>query len=150
MAFGDALRAPLGWPGSLRDRAGSRARSQRRRRQDDERRRTEQSAAEERAAARAALRLDPGLARNLLETIEEPPPFPGVGGLKTTVFAQQCCPFCRGLHSRKCPAVKEIEYHLDGRVQRVTYWREWDDAAVLWREDIEEAAAWQDEPDAAA
>lgn len=53
---------------------------------------------------------------------------------------------CLGLHSRKCPAVEEIEYHVDGRVGRVKYWKDWDDTAVLWREDLEEAAAWPVDP----
>jgi hypothetical protein len=148
MAFVDAIRAPLAWPGSARIRGRHNIQRLRQRRPAGRQKRADDRATDERAAARAALRLDPELARKLLEPMEEPPPFPGVAGVKTTVFERQCCPFCRGLHSRKCPAVKEIEYHLDGRVQRVTYWREWDDSAVLWREDIEEAAAWQDEPQA--
>lgn len=145
--FTDTLRAPLGWPGSLRDRARHHARRLRhhaRRKRDQYRARRE---TQQQAKARAALRLDPHLARRLLEAVEEPPPFPGVAGTRTTVFDKQCCAYCRGLHSRKCPAVEEIEYHPDGRVQRVKYWREWDDTAVLWREDIEEAAAWQDQPE---
>lgn len=74
---------------------------------------------------------------------------PGIAPLKTTVFEQQRCRFCLALHSRKCPAVKEIEYATDsGRVQRVTFWERWDDSTVLWREDIETAAAWKDGPDA--
>lgn len=92
---------------------------------------------------RAALRLDPELARKLVAVIEEPPPFPGVAGLKTTLFDQQKCPFCLHLHTGKCPAVKEVEYHGDGRVRRVRFWREWDDSAILRREDVEEAAAWE-------
>lgn len=145
------IRAPLGWPGSLYDklgRHGHRLRHHARRAKNayiarrDERRR---------GSARAALRLDPALARQLLQVVDEPPPFPGVAGLKTTVFDKQRCPHCLGLHSRKCPAVSELEYHPDGRVQRVTYFRhgEWPEDQVLWREDLEEAAAWQDEPAAA-
>ncbi len=150
MAFGDALRAPLRWPGDWRIRARHRAYRLRQRRRDDQRAFADRRAEDERAAARAALRLDPEMARQLLEPVEEPSPFPGVAGTKTTVFDKQCCAFCQGIHSRKCPAVREIEYHPDGRVQRVTYWRTWDETAVLWREDVQEAAAWQDEPERAA
>jgi hypothetical protein len=102
--------------------------------------------ARETARARAELRLDPEMARKLLATIEEPAPFPGVAPNTTTVFDKQKCPHCLGLHSRKCPAVAEVEYHPDGRVQRVTYFRhgEWPEDQVLWREDIEEAAAFKE------
>lgn len=150
MALADAIRAPLGWPGRLSEKArhhGRRIRHHTKRTRNQYKAHQEQRA---RDKARAALRLDPELARQLLQAIEEPPVFPGVAGLRTTVFDKQCCPYCRGLHSRKCPAVEEVEYHPDGRVQRVRYWRDWDDTAVLWREDIEEAATWQDEPEHAA
>lgn len=91
---------------------------------------------------RSRLRVDPALARELLKVIEDEPPFPGVPGLKTTVFDKSACPFCRGLHSRKCPAVKEVEYGPgDGRVVRVIFFERWPDRDVLWREDLEEAAA---------
>lgn len=145
------LRAPLAWPGDLReltrqgwrrlrDLAGA-ARTWFTGRRDA--RRT--------SRARNRLRLDPDLARQLLEKVEDPPPFPGVAPNVTTVFDKQRCPHCLGLHSRKCPSVAEIEYHPDGRVQRVTYFRhgEWPEDQVLWREDLEEAAAWQDQPRAA-
>lgn len=142
--FTDTLRAPLAWSAGLLDRARHHARRLRHhagRKRDQHRARREQ---QQRDKTRAALRLDPDLARQLLAPVEEPAPFPGVAGVKTTVFDKQRCAHCLGLHSRKCPAVKEIEYHPDGRIQRVTYWRQWDEGAVLWREDIEEAAAWQD------
>ena len=85
------------------------------------------------------------MARALLAVIEEEIA-PGLAPVKTTVFEQQRCRYCLALHSRKCPAVKEIEYASDsGRVQRVTFWEKWDDSSVLWREDIETAAAWKDE-----
>lgn len=85
------------------------------------------------------------MARAFLAVIEEET-VPGLAPVKTTVFEKERCKFCLGLHSRKCPAVKEIEYATDsGRVQRVTFWDSWDDSAVLWREDIETAAAWKDE-----
>ena len=117
--------------------------------------RTSQAVADARAAARAGrrrwdrsrLRLDPGMARALLEVIEEET-VPGLAPLKTTVFEQQACRFCRSLHSGHCPAVREIEYHPDGRVARVSYWPKWDDSGVLRREDIETAAAWKDGDDA--
>jgi hypothetical protein len=141
----DAVRAPLGWPARFSERARHhwrRLRRHARRKRDDYKARREQR---RRAKERAGLRLDPELARQLLATVEEPSVFPGVAGMRTTVFDKQRCPHCLGLHSRKCPAVEEIEYHGDGRVQRVKYWPEWDESAVLWREDLEEAAAWRDE-----
>lgn len=149
--FTDVIRAPLGWPGSLYGKARHHGR---RLQQHAGRKKTAYAARRDdgrRAKARAALRLDPELARLLLEPVDEPPPFPGVAGVKTTVFDKQRCPHCLGLHSRKCPAVAELEYHPDGRVQRVTYFRhgEWPEDQVLWREDLEEAAAWQDETAAA-
>lgn len=145
----DTLRAPLYWPGWIGEKArhhGRRLRHHAKRQRDRYKAHRE---TQQRTKARNALRLDPELARQLLATVEEPSVFPGVAGLKTTVFDKQRCPHCLGLHSRKCPAVEEIEYHGDGRVQRVKYWKEWDESAVLWREDLEEAAAWQDEPESA-
>ena len=118
--------------------------------------RSSQAVADARATARAArrrwdrsrLRLDPELARALLQVIEEET-VPGLAPVKTTVFEKERCRYCLGIHSRKCPAVKELEYATDsGRIQRVTFWPKWDDGAVLWREDIETAAAWKDDPDA--
>lgn len=114
-----------------------------------------QAVADARSAARSArrrwdrsrLRLDPEMARALLRVIEEEPALPGVAPVKTTVFEQQACRFCRCLHSGHCPAVRELEYHPDGRVARVSYWATWDDSGVLRREDIETAAAWKDDGD---
>jgi hypothetical protein len=90
---------------------------------------------------RSRLRVDPAFAKQLLKVVEEET-FPGVAPLRTTVFDEAACPFCKGLHSRKCPAVKEIEYGPgDGRTIRVTYFEHWSDKDVLWREDLEVAAA---------
>lgn len=116
--------------------------------------RSSPAAADARNAARVArrrwdrsrLRLDPDLARRLLQVIEEEPVLPGVAPVRTTVFEQQRCRHCLGLHGRHCPAVREIEFHPDGRVARVAYFDKWDDKDVLWRADIETAAAWKDEP----
>lgn len=118
-----------------------------------ERVRTSPAAADARSAIasarrrwdRSRLRLDPDKARALLAVVEEET-VPGLAPVKTTVFEQQRCRFCLALHSRKCPAVKEIEYAQDsGRVQRVTFWPKWDDSSVLWLEDIKEAAEWKDD-----
>lgn len=118
--------------------------------------RSSSAVADARAAARSArrlwdrsrLRLDPEMARELLKVIEEEPALPGVAPMKTTVFEQQACRFCRTLHPGHCPAVREIDYHPDGRVAKVSYWAKWNDSGVLRREDIETAAAWKDEDNA--
>ena len=91
------------------------------------------------------LRVDPALAKQLLKVTEDEPPFPGVPGMKATVFDRAKCPHCLGIHSRKCPAVREIDYHPDGRVARVIYFEKWSDKDVLWREDLEEAASRKDD-----
>lgn len=115
--------------------------------------RASQAAADARAAVTAArrrwdrsrLRLDPDMARALLAVVEEET-VPGVAPLKTTVFEKERCRFCRNIHSGHCPAVREIEYHPDGRVARVSYFPRWNDSAVLRLEDVKEAAAWGDAP----
>lgn len=96
-----------------------------------------------RDAAPEAPRLDPELARALLAEVDGPQPFPGVQGVKTTVFAQQACQHCGGVHSRKCPAVAEVEFHADGKVKRVAYFPhgQWPADDVLWLEDVQTAAA---------
>lgn len=89
-------------------------------------------------------RLDPELARKLLEPIPYPATFPGVAPPdgKTTRFEQQKCQHCLGLHTRACPRVAEIEYHEGGSVKRVVYWPHgaWPEELVLWLEDVQEAA----------
>lgn len=88
-------------------------------------------------------RVDPQLARELLTETTTPPPFPGVAGIKTTPFEQQKCQHCGGLHVRNCPRVKEVEYHADGSVKRVSYWPhgEWPEDQVLFLDDVQDAAA---------
>ena len=118
--------------------------------------RTSPAVADARSLARSArrrwdrsrLRLDPALARELLKVIEEET-VPGLPPIRTTVFEQQACKFCRSLHPGHCPAVRELEYHPDGRVARVSFWPKWDASGVLRREDIETAASWKDDDDAA-
>lgn len=89
------------------------------------------------------------MARALLAVVEEET-VPGLAPVKITVFDKAKCVYCLGVHSRKCPAVKEIEYAQDsGRIHRVTFWPKWDDSAVLWLEDVKEAAGWKDGDDAA-
>lgn len=101
--------------------------------------------AAQRGRARRRLALDPELARQLLAEVEMAT-FPGVAPNKTTVFDQRKCQHCQGLHSRKCPAVAEIEYHGDGTVKRVSYFRhgQWPADQVLWLEDVQTAAAFED------
>ena len=94
------------------------------------------------AHARRRLVVDPELARQLLAEIDVPT-FPGVAPNTTTLFDQRKCQHCQGLHSRKCPAIAEIEYHSDGTVKRVAYFPHgaWPADQVLWLEDVQEAAA---------
>lgn len=84
------------------------------------------------------------MARALLAVVEEDLG-PGIAPAKTTVFEKERCRFCRTLHPGHCPAVREIEYHPDGRVARVAYFPKWDDSGVLRLEDVEAAAAWKDD-----
>lgn len=86
-------------------------------------------------------RLDPQLAKALLEELRVEI-FPGVLSNQTNRFEQERCDHCRGLHSRKCPAIAEVGYHENGKVSSVKYWPEgqWDESRVLWLEDIVEAA----------
>ena len=98
---------------------------------------------EEATTAPAPDRLDPELAQQLLKEVDEPAPFPGVAGGKTTVFAQQACSHCGGLHSKVCPRIRRISYHETGKVSEVVFWRagQWPVDEVVWLEDVHEAAA---------
>lgn len=102
-----------------------------------------QAAARERGRRR--LVVDPDLARQLLAETEVPT-FPGVAPNRVRLWDQRKCQHCQGLHSRKCPAVSEIEYHSDGAVKRVAYFAhgQWPADQVLWLEDVQTAAAWHD------
>lgn len=92
-------------------------------------------------------KLTPEQAKALLEEVDLPQPYPGVPAGKRQLFEQKRCSHCQGLHTRKCPAVKEISYHPDGKVARVIYFRhgEWPEDEVLWLEDVIEAAEADDE-----
>ena len=49
------------------------------------------------------------------------------------------CESCGGLHARKCPRVREIEYERHGEqvtIKRVRFWRKWDTSGVLWPDDL--------------
>lgn len=65
---------------------------------------------------------------------------------KRSMFEKKKCQHCGGLHVRKCPAVAEIEYHPDGKVQRVVYFPHggWPADEVLWLEEVIEAAEAED------
>ena len=91
-------------------------------------------------------KLTPEQAKALLEEVDLPQVYPGVAAGKKQLFEQKKCQHCGGVHTRKCPAVKEISYHPDGKVARVVYFRhgEWPEDEVLWLEDVVAAAA---EPD---
>lgn len=87
-------------------------------------------------------KLTPEQAKALLAEVELPQVYPGVPAGRKQLFEQRKCQHCGGVHTRKCPAVKEISYHPDGKVARVVYFRhgEWDESSVLWLEDVIEAA----------
>ena len=42
---------------------------------------------------------------------------------------------CGGIHQRACPRVREKEYHPNGNLVRVRYFRTFDDTGVIWPED---------------
>lgn len=52
------------------------------------------------------------------------------------VFAEgKACGDCGGIHQRACPRVREKEYHPNGNLVRVRYFRTFDDTGVIWPED---------------
>lgn len=65
---------------------------------------------------------------------------------RKTLFEKKKCQHCLGLHTSKCPAVAEIEYHPDGKVMRVVYFPHgsWPADEVLWLEEVIEAAEAED------
>jgi hypothetical protein len=81
-------------------------------------------------------------AKTLLTPIREEL-FPGVLGDETNLFERRKCEHCNGLHTKKCPAVREIEFHVDGKVKRVVYFNneEWHDDEIIWLDDVYEALA---------
>lgn len=85
--------------------------------------------------------ITPEQAKKLLEEIDN-----GFMG-KKTLFAEKACQHCGGVHVRKCPAVKQLEYHPDGKVKRVVYYPhgQWPADEVLWLEDVIQAAAQADD-----
>jgi hypothetical protein len=85
-------------------------------------------------------------AKTLLAPIREEV-FPGILSDETNLFERRKCEHCNGLHTKKCPAVKEIEFHVDGKVKRVVYFNneEWRDDEVIWLDDIYEALATEEE-----
>ncbi len=88
-------------------------------------------------------RLDPETARALLAEVDLPIPFPGVAGGKSTVWDQQKCQYCGGLHTRTCPRVKRIVYRDNNVPAEVEFWPhgQWPADEVIWLEDVHEAAA---------
>ena len=49
------------------------------------------------------------------------------------------CECCGGLHGRKCPRVREVEYEFHGDqpfIKRVVFWRTWDATGVMFPEDL--------------
>lgn len=49
--------------------------------------------------------------------------------------AGTACGDCGGIHHRACPRVKEKEFHPNGNLIRVRYFRSYDDTGVVWPED---------------
>lgn len=96
-------------------------------------------------AATAAPELDAEQARALLATKKVPHAlFPGtLPDVETTVFAEQKCQHCGGLHSRACPRVRRIAYGDGGKPAEVQFWEDgrWPHEDVIWLEDVIEAAA---------
>lgn len=89
--------------------------------------------------------LDAEQARALLATKKVPHAlFPGaLADVETTVWAEQKCQHCGGLHSRACPRVRRIAYGDGGKPAEVEFWPNgrWPDNDVIWLEDVIDAAA---------
>lgn len=52
------------------------------------------------------------------------------------IFAEgKACGDCGGIHQRACPRVREKEFHPNGNLVRVRYFRSFDDTGVIWPED---------------
>lgn len=49
--------------------------------------------------------------------------WPGVG-----TAVNQNCPHCGYIHSRVCPRISGIEYHQNGTIKRITYFKDLDAA----------------------
>lgn len=50
---------------------------------------------------------------------------------------QSACQHCGGVHLRACRRVRRAEWHPDGTLLKVWYWKdgEWDESEILWPED---------------
>ena len=96
-----------------------------------------------RRVVESGLKVDPGLARDLLKVVQADPVFPGVEARRTTVFASQACEHCGGLHDRTCPRVRRVKFSESGRPVEVEFWPagEWPADEVLWLADVQESAA---------
>jgi len=47
------------------------------------------------------------------------------------------------VHEARCPRIRRLEFHPNGNLVAVEFWKEWDESAVIWPEDAfdpEEAA----------
>ena len=55
-----------------------------------------------------------------------------------TLFDRSACQHCGGLHLRKCPKIKIIEFHPNNAVARVEFWpwNEWPMDDVIWPESV--------------
>lgn len=59
-------------------------------------------------------------------------------------FRASRCEHCGGAHPRACPRVRQLSFHENGRIARVSFWPagSWPDDYVQWPEDL------PDDPDA--
>lgn len=69
--------------------------------------------------------------------------------LEGKVQGQAPCQHCGGIHLRACRRVKSAEWHPDGTLLKVTYWKdggwkEWSDDEVVWPEDAYDAGEEED------
>lgn len=46
------------------------------------------------------------------------------------------CQFCKGVHDKACPRVREIQYSPAGGIVAVRFWKNWSDEGILWPEEI--------------
>lgn len=50
----------------------------------------------------------------------------------------EACGHCGGIHARKCPRVRRLDFHPNAALASVRFWRDgkWSDDGVIWPEDV--------------